>query len=557
MKRVLISLTMAFAFISTTDAQIVYRPQPEEWKNLAQGCEFQDRFEPMPDGKRKKMTWGEAGVKSRYVDNGLESDDISFWGGDIVKGDDGKFHMFACGWAENSEKGHFAYPQSRVYHAVSDNRIGAYKVVDELGDGHNPEIIPLKDGGFMIYHVTQYPNKLDISKNMCYYYSDDLNGDWEKRIMDIDMRDREVRLGGGTWFHNMSFCQREDGSILAILRNGSIWISEKGTSTFNLVTDRSIYPLTNGRYEDPVIWYDGIQYNVIVNDWIGRTAFYLRSKDGINWVSDPGTAYTPGISIHADGVKEEWYKYERIRILQDDKGRAIQANFAVIDIDKHSDLANDNHSSKNISIPLNRGVILSLIDNEPIHAKTKSIRVKISAEEGFDPITAVDVESLRFGANSEVNYGRGAKAIKSEADGKDLIVTFEGINHCIDESEFAPKMLGRSCDGKLLFGYVRLPWLSYISEIVSARSPIVKGNKLSVVVENFGQVVSRPTYLTIEKADSNGVEREVVTIAVPAIDPYKSVTLTANSNSVKSGDPIKVKILTREGKTTIFKTTSK
>ncbi len=557
MKRVFIALTAVIVAITAVDAQILYRPQPDEWSNIVEGGQFIDRFEPMPEGKIARRTWGEEGVKSRYIDNGLECDDISFWGGNIVKGDDGKYHMFVCGWDEASEKGHFAYPQSRVYHAVSDNSIGAFKVIDELGDGHNPEIVPLRDGSYMIYHVTPYPDRMDISQNMRYYHSKSLDGDWQSRIMSIDMRDRPVRLGGGTWFHNMSFCQREDGSILAILRNGSIWISETGTSTYNLITDRSIYPLTDGRYEDPVIWYDGIQYNVIVNDWIGRTAFYLRSKDGIHWVSDLGTAYDTGISVHPDGDKEAWYKYERIRILQDEQGRAMQANFAVIDIDKHSDLASDSHSSKNISIPLNRGVMIEIMDQEPIHVKSKKIVVKIKAEEGFDPQTDVDIESLRFGANSEVNFGRGAKALRGEPSGRDLIVTFEGVNHCIDESEFAPKMLGRYRDGTMLFGYARLPWVDYITEAVSARSPIIDGDTLSVVVENFGQVVSRPTYLTIEHYDADGVESEVVAIHVPAIEPYNSVTLTAPNKLLKSGEAVKVKILTREGRPTLFKTTTK
>ncbi|MFI3306722.1 MAG: glycoside hydrolase family protein, partial [Rikenellaceae bacterium] len=409
MKRELLLLTLAFGAITTLEAQTVYRPQPLEWEHIVKGGQFIDRMEAMPVGKTTDKTWGDLGVASRYIDNGIERDDISFWGGNIAMDESGKYHLFVCGWPESSEKGHFAYPQSKVYHATCDNPVGPFKVVKEMGLGHNPEVVPLKDGSYMVYHVTQQPDRMDISKNMRYYYSNSLNGKWKTRIMKIDMRDRPVRLGGGTWFHNMSFCQREDGSILAILRNGSIWISETGTSTFNLVTERSIYPMVDGRYEDPVIWYDGIQYNVIMNDWIGRVAFYLRSKDGVNWVSDPGTAYDTSVSFHEDGVKEEWHKYERIRMMQDEQGRAIQANFAVIDSEKHSDMGNDNHNSKNIAIPLNKGVLLTMMETTPISAKTKTISVKISAEEGFDPQTEVDVESLRFGANNEVNFGRGAK----------------------------------------------------------------------------------------------------------------------------------------------------
>ncbi len=512
----------------------------------------------MPEGKRAKKTWGTKEVSKRYVDNGIEDDKISYWGGNIVKDEEGLYHLFVCGWDENNPKGHFGYPQSTVYHAICNNSVGPFKVKEVLGYGHNPEVVPLANGAYMVYHVTADPDKLDLSKNMCYYDADNLNSKWDRRSMKVDMRDRPVRLGGGTWFHNMSFCQREDGSILAILRNGSIWISQTGTSTYNLITERSIYPLVDGRYEDPVIWYDGIQYNVIVNDWIGRVAFYLRSKDGINWISDPGTAYVPGVSVHEDGEKELWHKYERIRIYQDEQGRAIQANFAVIDSEKHGDMPNDNHSSKNIALPLNKGVLLTLLDKTPIvNSTAKKIRVKISGEKDFNPSKEVDVESLRFGANSEVNFGRGAKAIKSEVSGKDLIVTFEGINHAIDEREFAPKMLGKYKNGKMLFGYARLPWVNYITEALSARSPIINGDKLSVVVENFGQVASHPTYLTIETPNSEGIDCEVVTIPIPKIEPYKSLKLSAKSNSLKKGKAIVIKILTREGNPVLFKTVVK
>lgn len=70
---------------------------------------------------------------------------------------------------------------------------------------------------------------------------------------------------------------------------------------------------------------------------------------------------------------------------QDKYGRAIQANFAVIDTLKHEDKPFDNHSSKNISIPLNPGLLLTVLNDKPITAGTKTIRLKVQAEEGFHP----------------------------------------------------------------------------------------------------------------------------------------------------------------------------
>ncbi|MFI3321771.1 MAG: glycoside hydrolase family protein [Rikenellaceae bacterium] len=550
------------AAISSVSAQIVYREQPAEWQHIAEGGQFMDRILPMPKGKVDKSVWGVEHLLNRYVDNGIEDDVISYWGGNILKGNDGKFHLFLCGWDENDPKGHFGYPNSTVYHAVCDNSIGPFKVVDKLGHGHNPEIVPLADGSYMVYHVTSFGEKLDTDENLRYFYSKDINGPWELKKLKLDLRDRPVRLGGGSWFHNMSFTVREDGSVLAILRNGSIWVSQDGISPYHLITEKSIYPMLDGRYEDPVIWRDHIQYHVIVNDWIGRTAFYLRSKDGINWVQDPGTAYVPGVSVHEDGTVENWYKYERIRMYRDELGRAIQANFAVIDTAKHDDLMNDNHSSKNISIPLNKGMLLTILDTKPYNYLSKTITVKISAEQGFNPQTDVDVNSLRFGANSEVNYGRGAVAIKSENSGSDLIVTFEAKSHCIDENEFAPKMLGKSKKGDMIFGYARIPWMNYTESILSSRKPTLESGEVKIVVENHGQVASKATIATLNLYDSDGVEKEWGSVDVPPIKPYEKIVLTIKNNgdihSTIKGDDSKdvvVKILHRDGEPVLFHTT--
>ena len=42
-------------------------------------------------------------------------------------------------------------------------------------------------------------------------------------------------------------------------------------------------------------------------------------------------------SFHKDGAVEHWFKYERPKVFQDEKGRAVQLNFAVIDTIKWND----------------------------------------------------------------------------------------------------------------------------------------------------------------------------------------------------------------------------
>ena len=525
-KNLKLALMGALLLISNvTFSQVTERERPKEWDQLVNGARFMDRFLPMKGNNLSSDTWGTAGVRPRYVDNGIEDRIWSYWGGNIRKGEDGKYHLMVCGWLEASPKGHMEWGNSWVFNTVSDNLTGPFKPVNIIGKGHNPEIFRAKDGRYVIYVINGR------------YVSDDINGKWEYGKFDFNARDRRIIEG----LSNLSFAQREDSSYIMVCRGGGIWISRDGLSEYNQLTDSRVYPNVKGRFEDPVIWRDHIQYHMIVNDWLGRIAFYLRSKDGVNWITDPGEAYMPGIAVHEDGRNEDWFKYERIKMYQDKYGRAVQANFAVIDTLKHEDKPFDNHSSKNISIPLNPGVLLTILDKKPITAQTKTIRLKIQAEDGFNPQTDIDLNSLRFGASTEVNYGRGSKVLKTEMDGNDLIVTFDGKGNGMTEDEFAPKLIGKYKNGKMLYGYARLPYIDYIEPILSARAPVFvqsdKGWEGNIEVQNFGQVSSQKASVKIEyKKDGKMIK--VASATVPPLAPYEKtdVRFVTKANFEKAED---------------------
>ena len=505
-------LGVMFLISHSSFSQITERERPAEWKQLVKGARFMDRFLPMKGNVLSSDTWGADCVLPRYVDNGIEDGIWSYWGGNIRKGEDGKYHLFVCGWLECSPKGHMEWPNSYVFHTVSDNLTGPFKPVRIIGKGHNPEMFRAKDGRYVVYVIDGR------------YVSDDLNGKWEYGKFDFNARDRRIIEG----LSNLSFAQREDSSYVMVCRGGGIWVSRDGLSEYNQLTDKRVYPDVDGRFEDPVIWRDHIQYHLIVNDWLGRIAFYLRSKDGVNWVVDPGEAYMPGVAVHADGQVEDWFKYERLKVYQDKYGRAIQANFAVIDTLKNEDKPFDHHSSKNISIPLNPGLLLTILDEKPITSSTKIIRVKIQAEEGFNPQTDIDVNSLRFGASEEVNYGRGCQVLTTESAGKDLIVTFNGKGNGITKDEFAPKLIGKYKDGRMLYGYARLPYIDYIEPILSARAPVFtksgKGLECTVEVQNFGQVESKKALVEVGYK-KEGKTIKVASGMVPALKPYEKTDI--------------------------------
>lgn len=520
-KKIMLKTSLLIIFIGIfwqSNAQYQQLERPAEWSNLVFGGRFMDRFLPIPVvGELTDDTWGADNVVPRYIDNGIEDSEWSYWGGNVLKGKDGNYHLFVCRWREDSPKGHGEWPNSIVIKASSNHPLGPYQVETIIGKGHNPEAFRLKDGRIAIYVIDGY------------YIADNVNGPWTYNKFEFDNRDRPIIEG----LSNLSFARREDGSFIMVCRGGGIWFSKDGLSPYHQVTDQRVYPDVDGRFEDPVIWKTNIQYHMIVNDWYGRIAYYLRSKDGIHWKVDPGEAYVPGITNYEDGTTEDWFKYERIKMLQDQYGRAVQANFAVIDTLKSEDKPNDRHSSKNIGIPLTVGKLIIILNEEKIEADTPEIRLRIQAEEGFDPHSDIDLNSLRFGASEEVNFGRGSKLLRTEKSGDDLILVFEGAGNGLSEDNFVAKLLGKTRQGKLLFGYARLPWLNYNEAALSARLPVADqleaGCKLQIEVQNFGQVPSQTSTVKVEQLQE-GQSVKIASGEVPVLEPFEKTTIQLISN---------------------------
>ncbi len=506
MKR-LFSALLAVLSVGGVCAQVTERERPSEWQNLVKGARFVDRLLPMKGEVLSSDVWGADSVRPRLVDNGIELSGTSFWGGNILQTPDSKYHLFVCGWPEDSPKGHMFWPKSTVFHAVGDKLEGPYTVCDTIGKGHNPEAFRLKDGRIIVYVIDGY------------YIASSVDGPWRYAKFNFDARSRRIIEG----LSNLTFARRDDGSFLMVCRGGGVWVSRDGLSPYEQLTDRRVYPPVEGRFEDPVVWRDHLQYHLIVNDWLGRIAYYQRSKDGLNWVTEQGEAYMPGVSVHPDGRVEHWFKYERPKVFQDSVGRAVQINFAVIDTIKWQDLPNDNHSSKNISIPLNKGLLLEVLNRETITADTKTIEVRIRAEQGFNPQKDIDVKSLRFGSYTEVNFGRGCKAVRTRKDGKDLIVEFDGAGNGMQPDEFAPKLLGCYKKGGMLYGYASLPYVDYRPAMLSAAYPMYdkEAKTLTLEVKNYGLSASRPSRVVVEARGRQFAEGQV-----GALDPYGMSALT-------------------------------
>lgn len=506
----------ALTIISTTAlAEVTERLRPEGWENIVFGGRFMDRILPSPvRTPLVKNTWGSSTVKPRDTSIGIEDDKWSYWGGSIKQSDDGTFNLFVARWSESHPRGHGASRLSHIIRAESPNPWGPFKKVDVIGNGHNPEIFQTKGGHFAIYAVNSY------------YYSESMKGPWKRKKLSFDKRGRNIPDG----LNSLSFVSREDGSVMAVCRGGGIWLNESGTGTWQRVNNQSIYPKVEGRFEDPVIWRTDVQYHMVVNDWFGRIAWYLRSKDGINWVTEQGEAYTVGLDRYENGTKVDWYKYERMRVLQDEYGRAYQANFAVIDTVKRQDKPNDIHSSKNITVPLVVGRRIEILNRESVITHSSDIQVKVYAEEGFNPHLDLDIKTLRFGASGKVNFGGGSKVKKVSKSGSDLILSFNGKDTGFTKHNFAGKLLGKTSEGELLFGWSRLPGVQYEASLLSGDMPKAKLTNgmlnFSLDVKNFGLYESPASNEKLAVNIFDGQKEQKFTLDVPKLQPYEKTTLT-------------------------------
>ena len=512
-------------------------------QTLVEGGNFKDRILPMQgsvtletlmQSNPNAKIWGAQDVQNRYIDNGCEINGMNLWGGNVYKGEDGRYYQFLAGW--DGIKNAFNYwSRSHIYRVESSTPYGPFTNPTDIGSGHNPEVYRTDDGTYVVYAL--------IGNSSCWrYVSKSLDGTWTFEEMPYNLRDRALLTGSTTTYSNWTFAKRQDGSMLCMCRGGGIWISRDGLQEYGQVKGVSCYPNGGGgTFEDPVVWKDEVQYHMIVNDWKARTAYYSRSADGFHWVAEDGIAYDIDISVHPDGQQEKWYKYERARVFQDKYGRAIQLNMAVIDTIKAEDKANDNHSSKNIAMPLNPGMRMMVLNTEPISASTAEIKVIIYKEEGFSPADNLDVASLRFGTHSTVNRGGGATVVAQATDNDgNLILTFSGKDTGINANEFAPKMLGRYAEGYInpatptakaggmCYGYAKLPYYNYTPAYLSPLLPIVGAGSVptSVHVMNYGLSASTKE-ITVKVLTESGVV--LATGTVNTIEPYASdnVALTA------------------------------
>lgn len=317
------------------------------------------------------QVWGAATVGPRDTGNGLEDPALAqwnYWDGTVLKGADGRYRMFASRW--NQARGHDEWWQSKAVLGVSDGLYGPYRdnglmwPGDEAGKGHNVLALQLPDG--------RYATVVSETRNGDVFLADRIDGPW-RRIGSIavdqstyrsyakpdDSKARQAPEPLPWHASNVGLIARPDGAFQIVQRSGQMLISRRGLLGPYKVMGDSIYrglpglPQDNlNRLEDPVLWFSGGWYHLLVNHWEKRRAYHLISRDGISGWRVQGLAYEPSADFirYTDGTVNHWNKLERPGVVMED-GHVVALSMAVIDVPKEAQRGGDGHGSKVIVIP--------------------------------------------------------------------------------------------------------------------------------------------------------------------------------------------------------------
>jgi hypothetical protein len=214
------------------------------------------------------------------------------------------------------------------------------------GKGHNVTALVLPDGRYAVVVSETRPGDVFVSNSP--------EGPWEQLgSIQVDANGFNPHDGG---MSNVSIMIRPDGDFEIVARSGAIMISKTGILGPYKIQGPSIYPTIPGipqhNLEDPVIWFSGGLYHIVMNCWSDRKAYHLTSSNGLTDWENRGLAYDPTVDFvrYKNGVVNRWNKLERPSVFVED-GHVKFFTFAVIDVPKDDQRGNDGHGSKVIVVP--------------------------------------------------------------------------------------------------------------------------------------------------------------------------------------------------------------
>lgn len=305
----------------------------------------------------------------------FESEGYWVWGSSVVKGNDGKYHMFVSRFPKSLPFHPGWMVASEIVHAIADTPEGPYQFSDvalpargaQYWDGrstHNPRILKYQNKYYLIYMGSTHPfanptyEQLTLDSPWCTVgrsnkriglaVADSPYGPWKR--FDEPILQTKPNTFYSFLVSNPSPIIQEDGSVMMIFK-GRTYIGDDKFSDMALGmayapsiegpytvlnNDQPIFQVDGqGEAEDPFLWKDSRGYHAIFKDHVSKFTgekgggVMAHSKDGIQWVVDKDPkAYSR--TVEWEGGKVEMQGQLERPFLLFENGKATHAFFATM-----------------------------------------------------------------------------------------------------------------------------------------------------------------------------------------------------------------------------------
>lgn len=291
------------------------------------------------------------------VGGGFAMEGYWIWDPSVIKGADGRYHMFASRWPQTVGFGNWV-TNSEIVRAVADKPEGPYTFVEVVMsrsdkkrfDGmcvFNPRIIRYKDV-YLLYYVGvtyDFPFPTDtgniwaderahrawMHKRAGLAVSSSIEGPW-KRVDEPIILPRPGKWDASIT-SNPSPVARPDGSVYLMYKSseknynpplllGAAMSKNGYLGPYERMSDKPIFNFHTDSQkandvEDPFVWWEKDHYELIMKDRFGHICgeegggIHASSADGINWaLSSPVKAYSRFIQW-SDGTTTHQANFER------------------------------------------------------------------------------------------------------------------------------------------------------------------------------------------------------------------------------------------------------
>lgn len=305
----------------------------------------------------------------------FESEGYWVWGSSVIKGNDGKYHMFVSRFPKSLPFHPGWMVASEIVHAISDTPEGPYKFSDialpargaQYWDGrstHNPRILEYQNKYYLIYMGSTHPfanptyDQLTLDSPWCTVgrsnkriglaIADSPYGPWKR--FDEPILKTKPNTFYSFLVSNPSPIIQEDGSVMMIFK-GRTYVGDDKFSDMALgmayaPSIEGPYTVLNngqpifqvdgqGEAEDPFLWKDSRGYHAIFKDHVAKFTgekgggVMAHSPNGIQWTIDKDPKGYSRTVEWEDGKVEMQGQLERPFLLFEN-GKATHAFFATM-----------------------------------------------------------------------------------------------------------------------------------------------------------------------------------------------------------------------------------